>query len=81
MNNKVYNNFHQIGMTNSQAIPVPIVKKARDPLVRTMSELSIDAQLAFQSNETSELLLTEIKCLTKTTTDHAATVRIKFLFL
>ena len=77
----MYNNFHQLGETNPQTLPVPIVKKARDPLVRTMSELSIDAQLAFQSNETSELLLTEIKCLTKTTTDHAATVRIKFLFL
>jgi hypothetical protein len=33
MNNKVYNNFYQLGVTNPQAKPVPIVKKARDPFV------------------------------------------------
>ena len=62
-------------------IALPHVKKKEVALVKSISELSINAQLQFQASETSELLLTEMRCLAKTTTDNATNVIEIFLNL
>ncbi len=83
-NNKVLNNFHQLGQStskNANSAAVPYVKKKKDNLPKSISDLSINEQLNFQNNETSELLLNEIKSLAQTTTNHASTVIFQITFL
>ena len=55
---------------------MPYVKKKVN-IQKSISELSINEQINFQNNETSELLLNEIKSLAQTTTNHATTVIVK----
>ena len=61
-----YNNYHIIRQVNDpnliNTISVPTVKKTqKDSLVKSISQMSITTQMNFQQNETSELVLTEIK--------------------
>ena len=83
-NNKIYNNLHEVLKVSNptqhvNTVATPVVPgKKETTLVKSISDLSIDTQLRFQYNESSELLLNELKSFTKTNTDKSEMVSFYF---
>ncbi len=79
-----YNNFHDIRLAHNQTLAttssVSTVKKGeKETLARSISQMSINTQMNFQNSETSELVLTELKCMRQEASAANKNVKLQFI--